>query len=184
MWKKLVNKEVKWLYHITNTKKRYIGILIFLQTFLSVSGVVYALLLRNVIDAAVEEQKSGFFLYVGVIIGVVVLQIAVRAIDRYMEEYLRTSLENACKDRLFQNILKKDFASVTSRHSAEWMNRLTSDTVVCANGIVEILPGMIALIVKMVAAFAMILVLEPKFVWILVPGGVLAFLLPMYFGKC
>lgn len=183
MWKKLVNKEVKWLYHITNTKKRYIGILIFLQTFLSVSGVVYALLLRNVIDAAVEERKSGFFLYVGVIIGVVVLQIAVRAIDRYMEEYLRTSLENACKDRLFQNILKKDFASVTSRHSAEWMNRLTSDTVVCANGIVEILPGMIALVVKMVAAFAMIIVLEPKFVWILVPGGVLAFLFTYVFRK-
>ncbi len=188
MWEKLVNREVRWLYDITNTKKRYVGILIILQTFLSVSGVIYALLLRNAINVAVAkkaiaERKGDFFLYVGLIIGVVVLQIAVRAIDRYMEEYLRTSLENACKDRLFRNILKKDFASVSGRHSGEWLNRLTSDTVVCANGIVEILPRMIGLVVKMVAAFAMIIVLEPNFVWILVPGGMAAFLLTYAFRK-
>lgn len=183
MWEKLINQEVKWLYDITNTKKRYVGILIFLQTFLSVSGVVYALLLRNAIDEAVASREKGFFLYVGMIVGVVVLQIVIRALDRHMEEYLRTSVENACKARLFQNILKKDYASVTNQHSAEWMNRLTSDTVVCANGIVEILPRLIALVVKMVAAFAMIIVLEPNFVWILVPGGIAAFLLTYVFRK-
>ena len=97
MWNKLCNREVKWLYDITNTKKRYVGILVLLQTFLSVSGVVYALLLRNGIDEAVAKNRNGFFLYVGIIIGVVVAQIAMRAVDRYLEEYLRSSLENACK---------------------------------------------------------------------------------------
>lgn len=183
MWNKLVNKEVKWLYDITNTKKRYVGILVFMQTFLSVSGVIYALLLRNAIDEAVAKNRNGFFLYVGLIIGIVGLQIAMRAVDRYLEEYLRTSLENACKARLFQNLLRKDFSSVTNMHSAEWLNRLTSDTIVCANGIVEILPRLIGLVVKMAAAFAMILVLEPNFVWILVPGGLVMFLFTYVFRK-
>ena len=183
MWNKLCNREVKWLYDITNTKKRYVGILVFLQTLLSVSGVVYALLLRNGIDEAVAKNRNGFFLYVGIIIGVVVVQIAMRAVDRYLEEYLRSSLENACKARLFQSLLRKDFASVTNVHSAEWMNRLTSDTVVCANGIVEILPRLIGLVVKMVAAFSMILVLEPNFVWILVPGGIIMILFTYVFRR-
>lgn len=183
MWNKLWNKEVKWLYDITNTKKRYVGILVLLQTFLSVSGVVYALLLRNAIDEAVAKDRNGFFLYVGMIIGVVVVQIAMRAVVRYLEEYLRSSLENACKTRLFQSLLRKDFSSVTNVHSAEWMNRLTSDTVVCANGIVEILPRLIGLVVKMVAAFSMILVLEPNFVWILVPGGIIMILFTYVFRR-
>ena len=183
MWNKLCNREVKWLYDITNTKKRYVGILVLLQTLLSVSGVVYALLLRNGIDEAVAKNRNGFFLYVGIIIGVVVVQIAMRAVDRYLEEYLRSSLENACKARLFQSLLRKDFASVTNVHSAEWMNRLTSDTVVCANGIVEILPRLIGLVVKMVAAFSMILVLEPNFVWILVPGGIIMILFTYVFRR-
>lgn len=183
MKNKLVNKEVKWLYDITDSKKRYVGILVLLQTFLSVSGVIYALLLRNAIDEAVAKNRNGFFLYVGMIIGVVGLQIIMRAADRYLEEYLRTSLENACKERLFQNLLKKDFSSVMNVHSAEWMNRLTSDTIVCANGIVEILPRLIGLLVKMAAAFAMILVLEPNFVWILVPGGLVMILFTYVFRK-
>ena len=170
MWKKILDKEVKWLYDIADTKKRYVVVLIMLQTLLSISSVIYALLLRNAIDEAVAKNRDGFFLYVEIIIGVVVLQITIRALDRYLEEYLRTSIENACKEVVFRNILKKDYESVTNQHSAEWMNRLTSDTTVCANGIVEILPRLIALVVKMVSAFAMIIVLEPLFVWILVPG--------------
>lgn len=183
MWKKILDKEVKWLYNIADTKKRYVVVLIMLQTLLSVSSVIYALLLRNAIDEAVAKNRDGFFLYVEIIIGVVVLQIMIRALDRYLEEYLRTSIENACKEVVFRNILKKDYESVTNQHSAEWMNRLTSDTTVCANGIVEILPRLIALIVKMVSAFAMIIILEPNFVWILVPGGLFALILTYVFRK-
>lgn len=183
MWKKILDKEVKWLYDIADTKKRYVVVLIMLQTLLSVSSVIYALLLRNAIDEAVAKNRDGFFLYVEIIIGVVILQIMIRALDRYLEEYLRTSIENACKELVFRNILKKDYESVTNQHSAEWMNRLTSDTTVCANGIVEILPRLIALIVKMVSAFAMIIILEPNFVWILVPGGLFAFILTYAFRK-
>ena len=183
MWKKILDKEVKWLYDVADTKKRYVLILIVLQTLLSVSSVVYALLLRNAIDEAVAKNRDGFFLYVEIIIGVVILQILIRALDRYLEEYLRTSIENACKGLVFRNILKKEYESVTNQHSAEWLNRLTSDTTVCANGIVEILPRLIALIVKMVSAFAMIIVLEPLFVWILVPGGLVALVLTYVFRK-
>ena len=174
---------MKWLYDIADTKKRYVVVLIIIQTLLSISSVVYALLLRNAIDEAVAKNRDGFFVYVEIIIGVVILQILIRALDRYLEEYLRTSIENACKGLVFRNILKKDYESVTNQHSAEWLNRLTSDTTVCANGIVEILPRLIALIVKMIAAFAMIIVLEPMFVWILVPGGVLALILTYVFRK-
>ena len=183
MWKKILDKEEKWIYDIADTKKRYVVVLIMLQTLLSISSVIYALLLRNAIDEAVAKNRDGFFLYVEIIIGVVVLQITIRALDRYLEEYLRTSIENACKEVVFRNILKKDYESVTNQHSAEWMNRLTSDTTVCANGIVEILPRLIALVVKMVSAFAMIIVLEPLFVWILVPGGLFALILTYVFRK-
>ena len=183
MWNKIISNEVKWLYKAAKNKKRYVGVLILIQTLLSVCGVIYALLLRNVIDEATKRDRKGFLLYLGIIIAIVVVQIGLRALDRYLEEYLRTSIENACKKRLFSQLLRKDFSSVTNIHTAEWMNRLTSDTVVCANGIVEILPRLIGLIVKMVCAFAMILILEPMFAWILIPGGILMFFITYVFRK-
>ena len=108
MWNKLISKELKWLYKITDKKKRYVGVLIIIQTLLSVSGVIYALLLRDVIDEAAKQNTKGFFFYLGLIIGMVALQIILRAVDRYMEEYLRTRMENAFKERLFMQILKKE----------------------------------------------------------------------------
>lgn len=183
MRSKFISKELKWLYKITDKKKRYVGVLIIIQTLLSVSGVIYALLLRGAIDEATKQNPKGFFFYLGAIIGLVVLQILLRAIDRYMEEYLRARMENAFKEKVFAQILKKDFASITNVHSAEWLNRLTSDTVVCANGIVEILPRLTGMVVKLMAAFGMILVLEPMFGWVLIPGGIVMILFTYVFRK-
>lgn len=79
--------------------------------------------------------------------------------------------------------MKKDYASVTEVHSGEWQNRLTSDTQVTANGIVEILPGILGMAVKMVGALLMLLVIEPKFMYILLPGGAALILLTYAFRK-
>ncbi|MEE1315129.1 MAG: ABC transporter ATP-binding protein [Faecalimonas sp.] len=180
---RLINKEVKWLYQIANKKKRYVGVLIFIQTLLSVSGIVYALLMRGAIDGAVAHKKPVFFGYFGLMIGLVVLQIALRALDRYMEEYLRTRMENAFKKRLFGQLLRKNFGDVTEVHSGEWMNRLTSDASVCASGIVDILPKLIGLLVKLLAAFGMIVVIEPLFAWLLIPAGLILILFTSVFRK-
>ena len=50
-----------------------------------------------------------------------------------------------------RNILQKDFASVNAVHSGEWLNRLTNDTVVVADSYVEILPGLVGMVVKLIS---------------------------------
>lgn len=63
------------------------------------------------------------------------------------------------------------------------MNRLTSDTVVVADGLTQIVPGVAGMAVKMIGALAAILCLEPRFVYILVPGGILMFFFTYSFRK-
>ena len=178
MWNKIFGKELKWIFKVAN-KKRYVGVLVLIQALLSVSGVVYALLLRQVIDAAVSGNKEGFINAFGLVVGLVVTQILLRAWNRYLEEYVKVHTENAFKKRLFDQILKKDYATVSNMHSAEWLNRLTSDTAVCATGITGILPALVGMSVKLIAALAMILVIEPMFIWIVIPAG-----LVMLFFNC
>ena len=52
---------------------------------------------------------------------------------------------------------------------ANWINRLTSDTKVTADGAVEILPGIIGMTVKIVGALAMLMIIEPRFLYVLIP---------------
>jgi len=166
------SNAIKWLCSVTGKKKWNILWLMLLQALYGGSGVLYALLLRNIIDNAVDGNSSGFKLYVLLIILLVLAQVVMRAVIRWLEELSHACLENLFKQRLLNNILHKDFGMVSAVHSGEWLNRLTNDTVVVANNSVEILPGLAGMVVKMISAMIMMIVLDYRFALVLVPVGI------------
>ena len=177
------NNAVKWLYSVTGKKKWNILWLMIVQALHGASGVLYALLLRNIVDNAVAGSRSGFIFYVVMIILLVLAQVAMRAVIRWLEELSRASLENLFKQRLLNNILTKDFGTVSAVHSGEWLNRLTNDTVVIAQNSVEILPGFAGMVVKMVSAMAMMIFLDYRFALVLLPVGIVLFFATYGFRK-
>lgn len=177
------NNAVKWLYAVTGRKKWNILWLMMVNALHGASGVLYALLLRSIVDNAVDGNKDGFIFYVVMIVLLVLAQVAMRAIIRWLEEKSRSSLENLFKQRLLGNILTKDFGTVSAVHSGEWLNRLTSDTVVVAQNSVEILPGLVGMIVKMVSAMAMMIVLDYRFALVILPVGIVLFFATYGFRK-
>ena len=150
---------IHWLWRITGKKKGYILALTLIQGAAGVIGVIYALLFRAVVDSAVGKDVASFRYHVILIIGLVLVQLGVSAVIRWLHELAKADIENAFKLRLLDNILRKDYASVSATHTAEWLNRLTSDTAVVAGGAVEILPGLFGTVVRLVSALVMIIAL-------------------------
>ena len=177
------NNTLKWLYQVQGRKNILVLLLMILHSILGGSGVLYAVLLRDLVDSATEHNSSVFRQNVVLIILLVLFQLLLCAALRWLNEYTRTTFENNLKMRLAENIFKKDFASVSALHSGEWLNRMTSDTVVIANGYVDILPGLAGMIVKLVSALIMIIALDKWFAYILVPGGIVIVLLTYAFRK-
>lgn len=177
------NNAIKWLYAVPEKKKLYILALMLVQALDGGSGVLYAILLRNIVDNATAHDKAGFWHYAVLTVLLVLAQIGMRAVLRWLNELSKSTLENIFKARLMRNILRKDFASVNAVHSGEWMNRLTNDMVVVADSYVEILPGLVGMIVKLISAVIMMIVLDWRFACILLPCGVLLILLTYTFRK-
>ncbi|MEE3403078.1 MAG: ABC transporter ATP-binding protein [Acutalibacteraceae bacterium] len=177
------NNTLKWLFSVAGRKKGYILLLILVQILHGASGVLYALLLRNIVDSAVEKNTDIFVLNVSLVILLVIAQLSMRAVIRFLNELSRASLENTLKERMMKHLLNKNFAAVDAVHSGEWLNRLTNDTVVVANGYAEILPGVAGMTVKMISAVIMIILLQPWFAWIMLPGGVVMVILTYAFRK-
>lgn len=180
---KEVRSALFWLKSVMGNMKWYISLLAILQMSLGIVGVYYAILLRDLVNAAVDGRKNSFFCATASFVGLVVFQAALRAFYRFLEEYSRSLMENCLKARLFQALLTKDYAAVAGVNSAEWMNRLTSDTVVVSDGMAQILPGLMGMAVKMAGALAALLFLEPRFTCILIPGGILLTLCTYGFRK-
>ena len=165
------NVGLRWIWKVSGRRKINIVCLILIQLGLGISSVGLAWVLREMIDRAVAKDDQGFFAYATMLIGLVVFQIFLRAVNRFLEEYTKSTMENCFKERLFSSLLNRDYASVMAMHSGEWMNRLTSDTVAVSDGLSLILPNVAGMIVKMVGALMLILVLVPRLAYILVSGG-------------
>ena len=174
---------LRWLSRTAGKDKLYIGLLVLTQAILGGSGVLYAVLLRDLIDAAVAHSRDGMWRSAVVLVLLVLSQLLLRALSRFLRELSASSLENRFKKRLFSCLLRKDYASVTAVHSGEWMNRLTNDTAVVSKAMVNLLPNLAGMLVRLIGALAALLILEPKFAAILIPGGLLMMALTYSFRR-
>ena len=174
---------LQWISAVTGRAKGLVGLLVVVQTVLSVSSIAFAFVLRRIINMAVQGASTGFRSAFVLLVGVIAAQIALSAASRFLSEYTTTTVENRFKQRLFSALLTGNYASVTAVHSGEWMNRLTSDTTVVAGGVTQIVPGLIGMLVRLLGAVTAILWLEPRFLYILLPGGAAMMLLTYAFRR-
>ena len=181
--KKTNKSALHFINEVAGKSRLYIIFLLFLQMVLGISSVFYALLLRGLIDGAVAHDSKKMLTFCVLFAALVVGQIALRAVLRFLEEYAKATYENTFKSRLFAGLLTHNYGAVTAIHSGEWMNRLTSDTVVVSEGLATIVPGVAGMVTKMAGALVVILIMEPRFAYILVPGGILLVLLTYIFRK-
>ena len=99
---KFRTNTLKWLFRVPGTKKLYILGLIVVQSINGFSGVLYALLLRNIVDSASQHNKSGFWHYVTLIIILVAARVGVRAVIRWLSELSCSTFENTFQRASFE----------------------------------------------------------------------------------
>ena len=177
------SSTLRWLWAVPGKKKLNILFLTVLQALHGASGVLYALLLREIVDAAVEHNAPGFWRFLLFTILLAAVQLLLRALIRWLSELSKSGLENTFKSRFVDTLLHKDFLRVSAVHTGEWLNRLTNDTKVIADGYVDIVPGLAGMVVKLISALVMIIVLEPRFAAILIPAGALMLFCTWLFRK-
>lgn len=177
------DKATFWIWEASASVRAKVAWLSCCQVANSLCGVAYALMLRGLVDSAVAGDAVRFGAWVGATVVLVAAQLSIRAIVRWLSELSRASLENALKLRLLDALLHGDFGRVAAVHSGEWMNRLTSDTKVVADGMTDIVPGAVGMAVKLVGALVAAVWLDPRIAVVLLPGGAALILFSFLFRR-
>lgn len=182
--KKIVkNPAMSWIFGVSGKLKLGVLLLVLLNSAISISAVAFALVLREAIDGAVSGNKMVFLKFV-IILGLIMLgQIAARGVIRFLDEYVRSGMENVIKTRLYETILSRKYSAITAYHTGELLNRITNDAVVVADGFVQIIPGIIAMLVKLAGAAAVLFVLDYRFSVIFFAGGGLVLIFTTLFRR-
>lgn len=164
---------VKYIFETASGTKWKIGLLLFMRAAIASVNVASALILRDIINAAIAHSSVQFYSKAAVFVGVVCIRVAAGAANRFLQEDICSELENKWKYRLFSVLLGKNYAYVSMIHSGEWMTRLTNDTVIVANGMTNLLPDMGGMFVRLIGAAGAILLMEPRFIYVIIPGGMI-----------
>lgn len=175
---------IRWILQVT--AREALGaalVVIVVELLLGVSGVWNALFLRGIVDTAVAGDLAGFRAAAVKLVVLVLLQIAGRAVCRYLKELCRATCENSFKAQEYKWLMEKDYGAVTATHTGEWMNRLTSDTVVVADGMAEILPGIAFTGARLIGASVTLILLIPQVLALVLAGGLIVFVLSGHFRK-
>ena len=165
-------RAASWLLRSAGKYKGYIVLLLLLQALGNGGAVCYALVMKKMVDCAVEQNREGFYAGLFYFALLMIVLVVLRMLLRHLEEATRSGMENRFKEKLFEKLLYKDYGQISAVHSEEWMNRMTSDTSVCAGGMTDIIPGFIGMLVRMSGALIMMFLLQPKLACILIPGGI------------
>ena len=105
------SSSMKWLLNVIGKQKFNIIFLTVIQTVLGISSVIFAFILRNIVDSAASRNKLNFFLFFFLLVFLILVQILFRAIVRCFDEKFLSSFEMALKYRLLKMYFRNDYSS-------------------------------------------------------------------------
>ncbi len=145
-----------------------------LDAFAALAGVYFALSTKDVVNSAISGDSEQLYRSV-VVLGLCILGILLfRGMFRLMHNALLAQLDADWKRKILSGLLNSDYESVYRMHSGEMMNRLTNDVRYVNEGVMDILPALVAMVSRVAAILVALLAMDALFALVLLAiGGVL-----------
>lgn len=173
-----------WINAHSKKETPKLVLLIIGNALFAVCGVLTAVFAKYIIDSAQAGDKTALFKNGVILAALILFQTALKVLCKSLEVRVQGKIEISIKTELFSKILKKDYEKITGIHSGELMTRLTSDVSVISDGVITILPSVVAMGTRLVCAFIALFALDKVFSLILLTGGIILFVFTRFFrGK-
>ncbi len=161
----------KWIFGVSKGSWLFVFIYSVLSAALSFFGIMTAFGMRDVVNGATLKdaellKKGALFLLL-----LVLLQLALKVFNNNMFERAKAKIEIKIRSRVFERIIRKDYAQLTKHHSGDILNRLTSDVQTICDGVTGLLPNIVSLLTKLVASIVIMVQLDYIFALIFLGGG-------------
>lgn len=160
-----------WLKREMRPYRSIILFLTLLSVMTTLSSLTFAYLTRYLLNSAAVGDKRNLIVFSCVILGLLLLRIFLQSCGRYLSEKTRARIVRDLRGKVFENILRSDYAQIQKYHSGELLNRLTTDLQEIASTSVGLIPSLVGMITQCVGAIAALLTTDPLFTLIYVLCG-------------
>lgn len=163
LWKDRDNQYhyTKWLFQYT---KPYIWKIIFIMLLnMGTTGITLCMTLitKRIIDNAIGSISENLLLLIGIYFALTIITQAIGIIVSLSSSMLNEKFSFGIRKQIYDKIIRSHWIDVKKYHTGDLMTRLTGDTGIVADGIVETIPDIIRLFVELIMVFFTLLYFSP-----------------------
>ncbi len=168
-----------WLMHYTKPYMWKIILLMIISIAMTYVSIGYAVASQKLIDMAGKGHitKTAIALFMGLMVSMLIINTAIELANVMVNEKYTFGIRKQVYDKL----LRSEWLGTQQFHTGDMMTRMTSDAGNVANGMVNVIPEIIVLLIQLVMVFITLYINSPFlaiFALFLTPFGmVIAFLI-------
>lgn len=156
-------------------------IICILRVLIVVGSLAVTLVTKELIDAAVSGQGERMVTYGVALLLLTLAEVGMGIVHSLVETYAGARLQRSMQGMLVREVMQKQYASLKAYHSGELVNRTFSDIGVIKNGVLDVMPGIVGTGVSFVGALGILIVLDWRFVLILLIAGSIGLFIVLLF---
>lgn len=165
------NESLRWLYSKTKATHGTITVSVILNILTSLSSVIFAVFMKNLIDSAVSHELKTVANAGIVLVLLTIFTYVTFILSNLKEEQVTIRIMSDMRASMIDSMMHKEYREISKKHSGQWVNLIFSDIRVIAEGTAAILPGVAGMISKLLFAFLLLLYMEPVLALLYLAGG-------------
>ena len=143
MKQKTQKKELRWLLAHSRPAAGGILLLTLLYCVIAANSVAYALLMKQLVDSAIQHEMPGFFRAGALYLALILVQAALTMASNLTEEKLRAKLERGLRGSVFQTLLGMEHRTFSAYPAGTLLNHIATDVDTIVNEMLALLPGLL-----------------------------------------
>ncbi len=175
--------SLKWISSEFKGFRLAYAFLLFVCVIKGLTTVFMALAVKWIINVAEGKMQGNLYVFAALLAGTAVFEVLTQMLMRFLKGKIYFGVEVKLKNRLFKDVLGKDYSKISSYHSGDILNRLYSDTAVVANNATNIIPNIVLMFTRLIGAVGIMAFLSPIFTCVLIIAGLIVFFVASLFRK-
>ena len=149
----------------------------------TIFSLLFTLATKGLVDGAVSSNSDQLVKYALMLVGIILMQHLLSNVRSWLRIHASAELQESLQKMLVHEVLSKEYGGLKGYHSGELVNRVFSDMSVIKNGIMNILPSLIGIVVSFVGAAGILIAMDWHFVILMLVGGILGLALVILFRE-
>ena len=146
-------------------------------SLMGILGTVLSLWLtlvtRSLIDGAVSRDEGVLWKYGALLVGIILIERGISVLSAWLRNRTSARLQLEMQRQVTESLMSKEYQALKPYHSGELVNRIFSDVGVVRDGVLNLLPSVLRLVVSFVGAAGILITMDWRFVPVIVIVGIL-----------